>query len=108
MPNDRFFQVGEHRPDGTTVTPRHLTFAGDWSKLNVTFDRNSYWRAGGGQIRFGDRNWHQWQKAGMDVHSKIADPHFASPAGGDFTLRTEAKPALAGFKPFDLSKVGPR
>jgi hypothetical protein len=83
-------------------------FSGDWSKLNVAFDHNTYWRADGGPIRFGDRTWDQWQKAGMDVHSKIADPHFASPAGCDFTLRAESDPALAGFKPFDLSKVGPR
>jgi hypothetical protein len=82
--------------------------SGDWSKLNVVFDQNSYWHVGGGDIRFGNRTWEQWQQAGMDVHSKIADPHFVSPATGDFTLAAESQAGLAGFKPFDLSKVGPR
>jgi hypothetical protein len=83
-------------------------FAGDWHKLNVAFDHNTYWHAGGGEIRFGNRSWEEWQKAGMDEHSRIADPHFINPAGGEFELSPESESALAGFKPFDLSKVGPR
>ena len=81
--------------------------AGDWSKLNVAFDHNTYWR-GGGEIRFGNRSWEEWRKAGLDEHSKIADPHFVNPASGNFQLTPESDSALAGFKPFDLSKVGPR
>jgi hypothetical protein len=83
-------------------------FSGDWSKLNAVFDRNTYWLLGGGEIRFGSRTWEQWRQAGMDAHSKIADPHFANPAQGDFRLTPESEPALAGFTPFDLSTVGPR
>ena len=83
-------------------------FAGDWSKLNVAFDNNTYWRVEPGDIRFGNLSWAEWQKAGMDLHSKIADPHFANPAGGDFSLSAASQEALAGFVPFDLSTVGPR
>ena len=82
--------------------------AGDWSKLNVAFDGNTYWRTDGGEIRFGNRTWEQWQQAGMDAHSKIAEPHFAKPAAGDFQLSPDSESALAGFKSFDLSTVGPR
>jgi len=82
--------------------------SGDWSKLNVAFDHNTYWHIGGGEIRFGNRNWEQWRKAGMDEHSTIADPHFANPAGGDFALTPESQAALSGFERFDLSTVGPR
>jgi len=82
--------------------------SGDWSKLNVTFDRNTYWHVGGGEIRFDNRTWQQWRNAGMDEHSKIADPRFVNPAGGDFTLTAGWQAALAGFEPFDLSTVGPR
>ncbi|MGO9109439.1 MAG: right-handed parallel beta-helix repeat-containing protein, partial [Thermoguttaceae bacterium] len=84
---------------------RGSLLSGDWSKLNVAFDHNTYWRVGAGEIRFGDRNWKQWQQAGMDVHSEIADPHFVRPADGDFNLTAESRAAPAGFKPFDLSKV---
>ena len=83
-------------------------FTGDWSKLTVAFDGNTYWRTDGGTINFAGKTFEQWQKAGMDVHSKVANPHLANPAGGDFALTPASQPALAGFKPFDLSKVGPR
>jgi hypothetical protein len=82
--------------------------SGDWKKLNVAFDHNTYWRMDGGEFRCGDQTWQAWQQAGMDVHSKIANPKLANPTEGDFTLTAESQAALAGFKPFDLSKVGPR
>ncbi|MGC8642798.1 MAG: hypothetical protein ACP5XB_23305 [Isosphaeraceae bacterium] len=83
-------------------------FSGNWSKLNVAFDHNTYWRVQPGEIRFNNLSWAEWRKAGMDKHSKIADPHFANPAGGDFQLSAASREALAGFVPFDLSTVGPR
>jgi hypothetical protein len=81
---------------------------GDWSKPTAVFDHNIYWHAGQGEIRFGNRTWAQWQQAGMDAHSRIADPHFADPAHDDFRLTAESAAALGDFKPLDLSKVGPR
>jgi hypothetical protein len=83
-------------------------FTGDWGKLTVAFNGNTYWRTQSGDIRFGSRSWADWQKAGQDRDSKIADPHLANPAAGDFTLTPASQPALAGFKPFDLKGVGPR
>jgi hypothetical protein len=83
-------------------------FTGDWSKLTVAFDGNTYWRTDGGTIQFAGKTFEKWQKAGMDVHSKIADPHLASPTAGDFALTAASQPALAGFKPFDVSNAGPR
>lgn len=48
------------------------------------------------------------QARGLEVHSVIADPGFADPERGDFTLPPDS-PALAlGFRPIDLSTVGPR
>ncbi|MCY2952614.1 MAG: right-handed parallel beta-helix repeat-containing protein [Planctomycetota bacterium] len=87
---------------------KNSLFGGDWSKLNVAFDRNTYWRMEQGDIRFGSMNWEQWQEAGMDKNGKIADPHFADPAKGDFKLTSQSEASLAGFKPFDLSTAGPR
>ena len=44
----------------------------------------------------------------MDVNSLIADPDFVAPERDDFRLKTNS-PALAiGFRPFDLTDVGPR
>ncbi|OPZ08339.1 MAG: hypothetical protein BWZ10_02681 [candidate division BRC1 bacterium ADurb.BinA364] len=57
---------------------------------------------------FNGRTWEEWQAAGKDKHSVWADPLFADPSRGDFTL-SENSPALAlGFRPIDLGDVGPR
>ena len=82
--------------------------AGDWHQLNVRFDHNTYWHQPPGEIRFAERTWDQWRRSGMDAHSKIGDPHFINPAGDDFRLKDESSESLAGFRPFDLSAVGPR
>ena len=48
------------------------------------------------------------QTMGMEAHSKVVDPGFKNLAKRDFTL-TPNSPAIAlGFKPLDLSDVGPR
>jgi hypothetical protein len=83
-------------------------FSGNWSKPNAAFDGNTYWRVESGDIHFGDLRWAQWQKAGQDLHSKIADPHLATAGPGDFELTAGSSTALAGFVPIDLSTVGPR
>lgn len=45
---------------------------------------------------------------GLEVHSIVADPRFADLPQRDFTLAPDS-PALAmGFRPLDLSTVGPR
>ena len=69
---------------------------------------NLYWRVGGSDIRFGEHTFAQWQGQGMDADSLIADPAFVAPEQDDFRLR-EGSPALrVGFRPFDLTGIGPR
>ena len=47
-------------------------------------------------------------KKGFMDNAVIADPLFADPKNGDFTL-AENSPALdIGFEPIDISDVGPR
>ncbi|MCK5801621.1 MAG: right-handed parallel beta-helix repeat-containing protein [Lentisphaeria bacterium] len=56
----------------------------------------------------GDAGWRQWRKRGFGEHAVIADPLFRDPANDDYTL-LPASPALKlGFKPIDLSNIGPR
>jgi len=58
--------------------------------------------------RFDGGTWEEWRKRGKDTHSRYADPRFVNPERGDFTLQPDS-PALAlGFRPIDLSRVGPR
>lgn len=79
--------------------------SGDWSTLRVGLDGNTYWREGGGDIRFANLSWPQWQALGEDAHSHILNPNFIDPHGCDFGFR--AGPP-AEFEPFDVSIAGPR
>jgi len=45
---------------------------------------------------------------GEHAGSIVADPLFTDPAGGDFSLREDSPALKIGFKPIDMSKVGPR
>jgi hypothetical protein len=82
--------------------------AGDWNKLNVAFDHNTYWHAAKGEIKFAHYTWEQWRALGMDEHSQITDPHFENPQGGDFRIKPGEEKKLAGFVQFDYAAVGPR
>ena len=80
-------------------------FAGNLRDLNFRFDHNLYWREGGGEIDFAGMSLEEWRKAGMDPHSLIADPEFASPYRLDFRLRRSSPAFKLGFKPLDLRGV---
>ena len=85
-----------------------VLLTGDWSKLNMKFDYNTYWYTGGSKRDFAGRSWEQWRQQGMDLHSKIADPGFVDPQGADFHIKPGAEKELAGFVPFDATSAGPR
>ena len=76
---------------------------------DVTFERNLYWCTRGlGPKSFLGTDFATWQANGQDAGSVVADPKFADPAHGDFTLAPDS-PALAlGFRPFDWRAAGVR
>ena len=71
------------------------------------FDHNLYWNASGQPVLFGDKTFTQWQAAGQDGNSLIADPLFVDPEHGDFRLKPGSPAANIGFEPWDISAVGP-
>ena len=78
------------------------TVACDW---NLYFNPNLR----RGDVRFGPGlTWAQWRARGQDVHSLWADPKFADPAAGDFAPAPDSPAFRLGFRPIDLSSVGPR
>jgi hypothetical protein len=78
----------------------------NWTGDGFALDNNLYWNAAGQTPDFTGMSLADWQKAGHDVHSVVADPLFAAPEQADFTLRP-GSPALAvGFVPFDPSRAG--
>jgi hypothetical protein len=69
-------------------------------------DRNLYWQTSGGDITCFGQKFPDWQKAGRDENTLIADPDFVDPASGDFHFRDPSTAAKIGFKPFDFTKAG--
>lgn len=83
-------------------------FGGDVSDTKFAFDNNVYWRAAGGDLKFGKRSLAEWRDIGMDRSSVIGDPKFVDAANGDFTLKSDSPALKLGFKPIDLRGVGVR
>lgn len=48
----------------------------------------------------------EWQKAGFDKNSTIADPLFVDPAGDDYRLEPGSPALKLGFTPLPLDKIG--
>ena len=86
---------------------RTLLTAGQFS-----FDYNLYYNAAGEPVEFGRSisgriSWEAWRSKGQDAHSIIADPLFVDPEHDNFSLKPDSPALKVGFKPIDLSKVGP-
>jgi hypothetical protein len=72
------------------------------------FDHNLYWNASGKPVLFANKTLAEWQAAGQDVDSIVADPQFADPLHGNFRLRPGSPVGNIGFEPWDYTLVGPR
>ena len=113
-------------PHGTAVTFEHniviwkkgaFLFGRDLDKARQVFDHNLYFRREGSSIY---NDWAAdmvtrklyslavWKQQGLDTHSVFADPLFADPEHGDFSLPANSPAFQIGFQPFDLRTAGPR
>ena len=80
-----------------------------WPKYDMIMDYNLFFDATpGGETRFQTFTFEQWKQKKMDVHSIVADPCFVDPGKDDFALKPESPAFKLGFRPIDLSTVGPR
>jgi hypothetical protein len=80
--------------------------SGAWGRAQTVSGANCWFNSAGAPIDFMGKSLVDWQKAGHETGSLIADPLLMDPANGDFRLKP-GSPALAlGFKPFDYTKAG--
>jgi hypothetical protein len=80
--------------------------SGAWGKAKTVSGSNCWFNSAGAPIEFMGKPLAEWQKAGHETGSIIADPLLTDPANGDFRVKP-GSPALAlGFKPFDYSRAG--
>ena len=80
----------------------------EWPNYRMVQDYNLYWHVRGGPFPFLTFGFDEWQRKGLDQHSLVADPLFVDPAREDFSLRPESPAFRLGFRPIDLTAVGPR
>ncbi len=78
----------------------------NWKNGKFRMDNNVYWDAANRPITFSGKTLEQWQAAGFDRHSVIADPLFVDASRFDFGLKVESPALKLGFKPIDVSRVG--
>jgi hypothetical protein len=82
--------------------------AGSWEKLGAEIDRNLYYNRSGKPLEFAGDSLDRWRERGPDRNSIVENPGFADPDSGDFSLASDSPVLRIGFRPFDLSDVGPR
>lgn len=89
-----------------------VVLGGSWKNDQYAMDSNLYWDAravtNATAMKFGDGTFADWQARGHDAHSLLADPGCRAPARGDFRMRADSPAIRIGFRPLDLSQVGPR
>ena len=77
------------------------TFQYDWNVyFNPALKRDD--------IEFAGGTWAEWQERGKDTHSLYADPMFVDVERNDFRLKPESPAWALGFRPIDMTQVGPR
>ncbi len=80
---------------------------GRWDDNQYRFDYNLYFRAVSAPVNFGKWSFEEWQSRGQDIHSLIADPLFAEPEAGNFSLLPGSPAFKLDFAPISLAGVGP-
>lgn len=80
--------------------------AENWGNDKYVMEDNLYWNTLGQPVLFGNLTFEQWQRRGHDRNSLVADPLFADPENGDFTLKPDSPALKIGFKPFDMTTIG--
>jgi len=114
-------RYGDNPPDGYQLANSHIFCRNvgywqegrfeprdDWLDFGVVQDYNLYFDARGEPVKFLKYSFEEWKAKGLDQHSLLADPLFADPENGDFTLRPESPAFQLGFRPIDVNGVGPR
>jgi len=71
----------------------------DWLDFATIQDWNLFWDASGRPMQFLKYSLDEWRAKGLDRSSIVADPKFADPDKGDFTLAPDSPAFKLGFVP---------
>ncbi len=81
-------------------------FKGRYPDDFLRFERNVYFDPSGREVRPHGKTFAEWQAAGYDAGSIVADPKFLAPEQHDYRLADDSPAIRLGFVPFDTSKAG--
>ncbi|PQO39701.1 right-handed parallel beta-helix repeat-containing protein [Bremerella cremea] len=79
---------------------------GNWERVKFDSSRNCYFNASGQEVTFKGKSLSEWQAAGHEQGSMVADPKFTDPEQFDFTLTKDSPAIKLGFQPFEIDDVG--
>lgn len=88
------------------LTHNGTPLGGNLKPDRFTLRNNLYWDTKGNDLDFYGLDFSDWQAAGKDAGSTVADPLFVDAAKLDFRLRNNSVVSKIGFKPFDISTAG--
>jgi parallel beta-helix repeat protein len=80
----------------------------NWTGDGFVLRNNVYYDRRGPDILFLGMTFADWQAAGHDAGSVIADPLFVNAGNFDFRLRPKSPALRLGFRQIDMTTVGPR
>jgi hypothetical protein len=83
-----------------------VVLSGRWDQVKHVSRNNCYWNAAGEKVEFLGRSLDDWQAAGHEEGSIVADPKFVDAENDDFRLKPDSPALELGFKPFDYTEAG--
>ena len=83
-----------------------IWFKGRYPDDFLRFERNLYFDPSGREIRLHGKTFAQWQAAGYDAGSVVADPRFLALGQHNYDLAEDSPARSLGFQPFDTSRAG--
>ena len=113
QPRDDFMRGNRFERNIVAYSRPEAALVFSWNHKPENFaawDNNLYWLRGADLSALKNTpagTFADWQKAGHDAHSQVADPLFENPEKDDYRLKPDS-PALAlGFHPIPVEKIGP-
>ncbi|MBC8871235.1 MAG: right-handed parallel beta-helix repeat-containing protein [Planctomycetes bacterium] len=83
-----------------------VLLSGRWDQIKHVSRNNCFWNAAGQEVDFVGKSLDEWQAAGHEQGSIIADPKFKDPQQCDFHIAPDSPALKIGFKPFDYTQAG--
>lgn len=80
--------------------------AGPWDRVQAVTGHNCWWNTAAAPVMFLDKSLAEWQAAGHEQGSIVADPEFLAPERHEYRLPSSSPAFALGFVPYDWTRAG--